>query len=90
MAIIQISIDDSTKTKADSLFSGYGLNTESALVKFISIAVKQKSIPFSLTSFTDDDEEELERIRQKRLSAKGSLKGKVWKADDFDAPLDTQ
>jgi len=86
MATIQISIDDNTKIVADSLFSGYGLNTESALIKFISIAVKQKSIPFSLGSFIQDDSDELEIIRQKRLSVKGSLKGKVWMASDFDAP----
>ena len=30
----------------------------------------------------------MESIRQKRLAAKGSLKGKVWMADDFDAPLE--
>ena len=33
-------------------------------------------------------EEELEVIRQKRLSAKGSLKGRIWMVDDFDAPMD--
>jgi addiction module RelB/DinJ family antitoxin len=88
MATIQISIDDNTKTEADFLFNGYGLNTESALIKFISIAVKQKRIPFSLDSFAQDDTSELEIIRQKRLSAKGSLKDKVWMADDFDAPLE--
>jgi hypothetical protein len=31
---------------------------------------------------------ENEIIRKKRLSAKGSLKGKIWMADDFDAPLE--
>ena len=32
--------------------------------------------------------ENLENIRQKRLSSKGSFKGKVWMSDDFDAPLE--
>ena len=88
MATIQFHIDDSTKTEADILFKGYGLNTESALKKFIDIALKQKSIPFSLGNPLHKDREELERIRQKRLSTKGSLKGKVWMSDDFDAPLE--
>jgi addiction module RelB/DinJ family antitoxin len=85
---IQIQIDDKTKIAADSLFKGHGLNIESALIKFISIAVKQKSIPFSLGNAFNDDEDELEKTRQKRLLAKGSLKGKVWMSDDFDAPLE--
>ena len=88
MTTIQFQIDDSTKTAADSLFRGYGLNMESVLKIFISTAVKQRSIPFSIEEFIKADTIELERIKQRRLSTKGSLKGKVWMSDDFDAPLE--
>jgi len=88
MATIQIQIDDNDKTVADSLFKGYGLNTESAVKIFISTAIKQKSIPFSIGNFDQMGREEMERIRQRRISAKGSSKGKIWMSDDFDAPLE--
>jgi addiction module RelB/DinJ family antitoxin len=88
MTTIQFQIDDSTKTAADSLFRDYGLNMESVLKIFISTAVKQRSIPFSIEEFIKADTIELERIKQRRLSTKGSLKGKVWMSDDFDAPLE--
>jgi len=88
MTTLQIQIDNDTKTIADSLFGGYGLNIESAVKMFISVAVKQKRIPFAVENLADIEKKEHERIRQKRLSAKGSLKGQVWMADDFDAPLE--
>lgn len=88
MTTIQFQIDDSTKVAADSLFRGYGLNMESVLKIFISTAVRQRSIPFPIEEFIEADTIELERIKQRRLSTKGSLKGKVWMSDDFDAPLE--
>ena len=87
MATIQIQIDDNTKTAADTLFNSYGINVETALKIFISTAVKQKGIPFYVQEFTPVDENGLSRVRQKRLSAKGSLKGKIRMSDDFDSPL---
>jgi hypothetical protein len=37
---------------------------------------------------TIKDDSSLEKIAEKRRNAYGSLNGKVWMADDFDAPLD--
>ena len=88
MATIQIKIDDDTKLAAESLFKNYGLDTETALKMFLSTAIKEKGIPFLLKSFNHVENEEQEAIRQKRLAAKGSLKGSVWMADDFDEPLE--
>ena len=34
------------------------------------------------------NKDELEAIRQARLSVKGSMKGKIWMSDDFDEPLE--
>jgi DNA-damage-inducible protein J len=87
MANIQIQIDDDTKLAAESLFKDYGLNTESAVKIFITTALKQRSIPFPLTN-NPMSEEEKEIIRQKRLDFHGCMKGKIWMADDFDAPLE--
>ena len=35
-----------------------------------------------------NSKEELEEIKQKRIAAFGSMKGRIWMADDFDAPLE--
>jgi len=35
-----------------------------------------------------EKEDELEEIRQRRADAFGSMKGKIWMSDDFDAPLE--
>ena len=88
MATVQIQIDDKTKAAADSLFKGYGLNLEAAFKTFISTAVKQKSIPFFIEELVYADDNELMKIRQRRLSIKGSLKGKMQISDDFDEPLE--
>ena len=88
MATVQIQIDDKTKTAADSLFKGYGLNLEDALKTFISTAVKQKTIPFFIEELVQTDENELMKIKQRRLSVKSSLKGKMRMSDDFDEPLE--
>jgi antitoxin component of RelBE/YafQ-DinJ toxin-antitoxin module len=76
------------KTAADTIFGVYGLNFEAAVNEFIATVIKQKNIPFLKTDSKQDSNTEKERIKQKRLKAKGSLRGKVWMADDFDAPLE--
>ncbi|MCL2171051.1 MAG: DUF2281 domain-containing protein [Defluviitaleaceae bacterium] len=38
--------------------------------------------------FEDMTQDELETIRQRRLSLKGSMKGKIRMSDDFDEPLE--
>jgi len=36
----------------------------------------------------ENHEEDMEKIRQKRLAFMGCMDGKVWMADDFDEPLE--
>ena len=88
MATIRIQIDDEIKTAADTIFGVYGLNFEAAVIEFIDTVIRQKNIPFLTIDSEKAGDDEKERIRGKRLAAKGSLKGKVWMADDFDAPLE--
>jgi len=88
MANIQIQVDDAVKAAADSFFSNHGLNTETAVKVFISTVLETKGFPFALENFEKRSEGNLETIRQSRLDFMGCMEGKIWMADDFDAPLD--
>ena len=46
MATIQIRVDDSMKTAADSLFNSLGLDTSTAVRMFLSAAIENDGIPF--------------------------------------------
>jgi len=88
MATIQIHLDDDTKNAADLLFNRFGLDTESALKVYLSTIINQGGVPFPFGNYSITAENELALTRKRRMSAKGSLRGKVRMADDFDAPLD--
>ena len=53
-----------------------------------NLASLNVKIDRSVKRDADTIAEELERIRQKRLSAKGSLKGKIRMSADFNASLE--
>jgi len=44
--------------------------------------------PVEFERIVEKTEEELEEIRQLRLSGLGSMNGKIWMSEDFDAPLE--
>ena len=48
MATIQIRVDDKIKTAADSLFDSLGLDTSTAVRMFLSAAIENDGIPFSV------------------------------------------
>jgi DNA-damage-inducible protein J len=48
MATIQIRVDDSVKTAADSLFTSLGLDTSTAVRMFITAALQHDGIPFAV------------------------------------------
>ena len=87
LASLNVKIDRSIKTEADVIANAMGMTLSTAINIFVRQMVNERAIPFKV-QVVDIETDELERIRQKRLSAKGSLKGKVWMSDDFDAPLD--
>jgi len=75
MATIQVRIDDSIKMAADSLFTGLGLDTSTAVRMFISASLENDGLPFEVR-------------KRKTVPVFGSGKGKMWIAEDFDAPLE--
>ncbi|MCL2573169.1 MAG: type II toxin-antitoxin system RelB/DinJ family antitoxin [Defluviitaleaceae bacterium] len=82
----QITIDSELKKSADSLFAPLGLDTGAVVRVLLKHLCETKSVPPVVTEYAKKSEEELEAIRQARLSVKGSMK--IWMADDFDAPLE--
>ena len=48
MATLQIRIDDSLKQKSDSLFSGLGLDTPTAVRIFLTVAQEYQGFPFPI------------------------------------------
>jgi len=87
LASLNVKIDRQVKTDADTIANAMGMTLSTAINIFVRQMVNERAIPFRI-QIADMEAEELERIRQKRLSAKGSLKGKVRMSDDFDAPLE--
>jgi len=53
MAQVNIRIDDTLKEQGERLFNSLGLNFSTAVSVFISQAVREGGIPFSITTKTD-------------------------------------
>ena len=87
LASLNVKIDRGVKTEADTIANAMGMTLSTAINIFVRQMVNERAIPFRV-QINEMETKEFERIRQKRLSAKGSLKGKVWMSDDFDAPLE--
>ena len=87
LASLNVKIDRTVKTEADTIANAMGMTLSTAINIFVRQMVSERAIPFRV-QMTGVEANEFERIKQKRLSAKGSLKGKVWMTDDFDAPLE--
>ena len=98
-ADINFSTDIMIKEKSQAILTDLGLDMSTALNLFLRQLIYKEAIPFEIakpkaallgygSSVTDESEEELERIRQMRNNFMGSMEGKFWMADDFNAPLD--
>lgn len=48
MATLQIRIDDTLKKQADTLFTGLGLDTSTAVRIFLNASIENGGIPFSV------------------------------------------
>ena len=75
MATLQIRIDDSLKQKSDSLFSGLGLDTPTAVRIFLTVAQEYQGFPFPkqlkllktrvhIATYTDHILRQMKRLRQ--------------------------
>jgi DNA-damage-inducible protein J len=53
MAQLNIRIDDTLKEQGEKLFRALGLNFSAAVSVFVSQAVREGGLPFSLTTKTD-------------------------------------
>jgi len=74
---INIRVDSEIKTKAEDVLSSLGLNMTTAINIFLRQAILHHGIPFNITNDP-----------AKKMPKPGCMKGKIWMADDFDAPLD--
>jgi DNA-damage-inducible protein J len=74
---INIRVDSEIKAQAQDVFSALGLDMTTAINIFLRQAIRQRSIPFDVSA------EPLQKTPKL-----GCMKGKIWMADDFDAPLE--
>ncbi|MDR1936742.1 MAG: type II toxin-antitoxin system RelB/DinJ family antitoxin, partial [Candidatus Accumulibacter sp.] len=77
---INIRVDSEVKAQAQHIFALLGLDMSAAVNIFLRQAVRQRGIPFLLTT---------EPSRPVRKTPQlGAWEGKVRLSDDFDAPLE--
>jgi addiction module RelB/DinJ family antitoxin len=77
-ANINVRIDPVIKEKAQAVFSQLGLDMTTAVNLFLNQVVMQNAIPLTLAVAPPVPPQ----------SMFGAWKGKIWMADDFDAPLE--
>ena len=79
---INIRTDSDLKAKAQEVFIDLGLDMSTAINIFLKQVVYKSAIPFSI------DKSISANGKRSRSTMRGCLKGKVWMADDFNAPLE--
>ena len=97
---IQVStrIDEETKQQFDHVCENIGISPSNALSMFIKSVINYNGIPFNVVTKSEKIPQKLNsNIRppfvsfdepDKKVPKPGCMKGKIWMADDFDAPLD--
>jgi DNA-damage-inducible protein J len=78
MSNINIRVDADVKQKAQEMFGALGLDMSTAINIFLRQSIQSRGIPFPV----------VERVKKARTPHLGGWEGKIWMADDFDAPLD--
>jgi len=76
MAQINIRIDDDLKSRADNIFKELGINMTTAFTMFIRQTIRQRGIPFEITTRTDPFYT-AENIKILRHSIKEADEGKL-------------
>jgi DNA-damage-inducible protein J len=76
---INIRVDSDVKKQAQSIFGSLGLDMTTAVNVFLRKAIQARGIPFLIAE---------QAVVDKRAPRLGGWEGKVWMADDFDAPLE--
>ena len=81
---VQVStrIDEMTKKQFDRICESIGISPSNALSMFIKGVINYNGIPFNAIAVPEN------KPNPSRESMLGCMKGKIWMADDFDAPLE--
>ena len=74
---INIRVDNEIKKEAQDIFGAMGLDMTTAINVFLRQVIQQRSIPFTVKAG-----------KEKKKPKLGGWEGKIWMADDFDAPLE--
>jgi len=79
---VQVStrIDKATKEQFDKVCETLGISPSNALSVFIKGVINHNGIPFDAAVPPEKFDES--------SFGRGCMKGKMWMADDFDAPLE--
>ncbi|MCL2433962.1 MAG: type II toxin-antitoxin system RelB/DinJ family antitoxin [Clostridia bacterium] len=80
---INIRTDSEIKNKAQEIFAMLGLDMTTAVNLFLRQTVRMNDIPFVITTYGN-----AKHTTVRPPFEYGSMSGKVWMADDFNAPLD--
>jgi DNA-damage-inducible protein J len=76
---INIRVDSDIKQQAQDVFAALGFDMTTAINVFLRQAIRKRGIPFPITDVQDT---------ARKKPHLGGWEGKVWMADDFDAPMD--
>jgi addiction module RelB/DinJ family antitoxin len=79
---ISICAGSELEAKAQSVLANLGLDLPTAINMFLTQVVDKESLPFEV------EETKVAQKKRPRSETFGRLKGKIWMADDFDAPLE--
>jgi addiction module RelB/DinJ family antitoxin len=79
---INISLGSELEAKAQSVLAGFGLDVPTAINLFLTQVVDRGALPLEV----DEAMPARKKIPLSELC--GCFKGKIWMADDFDAPLE--
>jgi DNA-damage-inducible protein J len=82
-ANINIRIDSGIKAQAQQIFEALGLDMTTAINLFLRQTVRERDLPFILST-----KPTTAQAKNTLAFGRGSMKGKMWISDDFDAPLD--
>jgi addiction module RelB/DinJ family antitoxin len=103
MEQITIAVDTNLRQQAENLFASLGTTISDVINDYLSIAVKENTIPLPATEKSkksvkkaktkDKDKKKKKAKKEKRpktgpLAIRGCLRGKVFMADDFDDPIE--
>jgi DNA-damage-inducible protein J len=80
---INIRTDSDIKSQAQQIFETLGLDMTTAINLFLRQTVRERDLPFVLSTKSMSM-----KAGNGLAHGRGSMKGKMWIADDFDAPLD--